>query len=30
MLQMCTYGEGATRHYPGGMVLSEYASQYAV
>eukprot|EP00656_Telonema_subtile_P031596 TRINITY_DN3456_c0_g1_i1.p1 TRINITY_DN3456_c0_g1~~TRINITY_DN3456_c0_g1_i1.p1 ORF type:complete len:446 (+),score=71.67 TRINITY_DN3456_c0_g1_i1:145-1482(+) len=30
MLQMCTYGEGATRHYPGGMSLVEYRSHLAV
>ena len=30
MLQMCTFGEGATRHYPGGMQLHEYRAHLAV
>ena len=31
MLQMCTYGEGATRHFAGyGMTLTEYESHYSV
>ena len=31
MLQMCTFGEGATRHLPHqGMTLTEYESHYSV